>query len=228
MQASLISLVALAALPAAVSAHFQLQLPKSRGFDEDIENEAPCGGFNASATRAPWYYQKGPIQINSEHDTATVNIYVSYDSNPTTLTSFTSNALKTDVKITGEGEFCFNNNVAGTQATNGVNATLMVEYISTVHGHLYQCSDVTFSSNQTLNEGITCTDALTATKNLNDAAVQAAGGETSNSSSSNTSNTTTSSGSTSSHHDGAIAFHSDLLVLLSVTVGAACLGLAVL
>lgn len=88
---------------------------------------------------------------------------------------------------------------------------------------------MTFSSNQTLNEGITCTDALTATKNLNDAAVQAAGGgETSKSSSSTTSNTTTSSGSTSSHHDGAIAFHSDLLVLLSVTVGAACLGLAVL
>lgn len=34
-------------------------------------------------------------------------IFVSYDSNPTTLTSFTNNALKTNVKITGEGADLF-------------------------------------------------------------------------------------------------------------------------
>lgn len=75
---------------------------------------------------------------------------------------------------------------------------------------LSQCSDVTFSSNQTLNDGITCTDALTATSDLNDAAVKAASEGTSTSSSStSTSQTGASSSSTSSHHDAALAFRCD-------------------
>lgn len=169
------TVLAIGALFSVVSGHFTLDYPQTRGFDEDIEDDNFCGGFhNVSAKRAPWYYKNGPVQIDSHHDAATVNIYISFDV-PTSSESFlrTSSGVKlptlrNDLALTGQGEFCFhanagNINVAGVNVRDGTNATIMVEFINNVHGHLYQCSDVTFSSDASVGSNITCTDALTAT-----------------------------------------------------------------
>ena len=73
------------------------------GFDEDKESQAPCGSFNtANATLTPWYAANGPVEIDSHHETATVQIFVSYESNPTVQTYNQIN-LTEAMKISGEG-----------------------------------------------------------------------------------------------------------------------------
>ena len=168
------SLAVLVTLAMSASAHFTLDYPTSRGFDEDIENDNFCGGFhNVSLPRQPWYYKNGPIEIDSHHDSAIVNIYISF-SPPTSAQSFlaTSNGtsvppLRHDLSITGQGEFCFHANasslnVPGVTVADGTNATIMVENINNVHGHLYQCTDVVFTGDANTGANLTCTDSLTA------------------------------------------------------------------
>ncbi|UZJ56393.1 hypothetical protein CBS101457_005713 [Exobasidium rhododendri] len=142
-------------------AHFTLDYPYTRGFDEDAEATGPCGSFNTpNTTRTPWYYLDGPVEIDSHHDTATVQIFLGA-SNASTLLDFHSNNLTDVLPIAGQGEFCFKVNASSPTRSSNTSAVLMVEHIS-VHGHLYQCSDVTFSSNASLGRDITCTDSLTA------------------------------------------------------------------
>ncbi|CBQ70147.1 conserved hypothetical protein [Sporisorium reilianum SRZ2] len=156
------------ALASTAAAHFTLDYPATRGFDEDLEPQNFCGGFsNVSLPRQPWYYKNGPVEIDSHHDSAVVNIYISY-SVPTSAQSFlAASPLRHDLAITGQGEFCFHANasadsVSGVTPRAGTNATLMVEFISTEHGHLYQCSDVVFTDDAKVGANVTCTDALTA------------------------------------------------------------------
>lgn len=172
MRSVSLSALAVLLLASSAAAHFTLDYPLTRGFDEDLETQNFCGGYpNVLTPRQPWYYRNGPIQIDSHHDTATVNIYISYDV-PSSAQSFlaTSNGtsvppLRHDLAIKGQGEFCFHANatgVEGVQVGSGTNATLMVEFISTVHGRLYQCSDVVFTDDMGVGANVTCTDSLTA------------------------------------------------------------------
>ncbi|KAL9936042.1 hypothetical protein V8E36_004884 [Tilletia maclaganii] len=166
------ALIALASVAAVANAHFTLDSPTSFGFDEEKEDQIPCGGFTIEgATRSPWYYKGGPVQIDSHHDTATVNIRISYAANPAQASDFTAlPPLKENLALKGEGEFCFNVDAsrsipAGQSSVGaGQNATLLVEFISTVHGALYQCAAVTFVESQAEGAGanLTCTDSLTA------------------------------------------------------------------
>ncbi|KAJ9476030.1 hypothetical protein PHBOTO_006112 [Pseudozyma hubeiensis] len=167
------TLTLLFAFTSSVLSHFTLDYPLTRGFDEDLESQNFCGGFpNPLTPRQPWYYKNGPVEIDSHHDSATVNIYISYDV-PTSAQSFLTTTqgaaippLRHDIAITGQGEFCFHANasagVPGIVAEDGQFATIMVEYINNVHGHLYQCSDVVFTDDSSVGSNITCTDALTA------------------------------------------------------------------
>lgn len=187
-----ISALALLACASSAAAHFTLDYPTSRGFDEDIESDNFCGGFhNVSLPRQAWYYKNGPIEIDSHHDSATVNIYISY-SPPTSAQSFLAAApMRHDIAITGQGEFCFHANASasteqGVNVAEGTNATIMVEYINNVHGHLYQCTDVTFTNDATVGSNITCTDQLTA-ENTNGTSTSSASGSAASASSTGTS-----------------------------------------
>ena len=58
-------------LGACVSAHFQMNYPKSFGFDEDTETELPCGGEDISfddTTDAP--VDGFPVALSTEHPQA--------------------------------------------------------------------------------------------------------------------------------------------------------------
>ncbi|KAE8270665.1 hypothetical protein A4X09_0g1664 [Tilletia walkeri] len=164
--------VLLATAATLVNAHFTLDSPPSFGFDEEKEGQVPCGGYTIEgATRSPWYYKNGPIQLDSHHDTATVNIRISYADNPTSATDFTAlPALKENLALKGQGEFCFHADASKSTPANspapaaGTNATLLIEFISTVHGALYQCAAVTFvdSAEAGVGNALSCTDSLTA------------------------------------------------------------------
>lgn len=157
------TILALATFAVATSAHFTLDYPRTRGFDEDLESDSFCGGFHTISTPRSPFYLDGPISIDSHHDSATVNIYLSL-SPPTSAQSFLSlPPLRHDISITGQGEFCFHANATGmTGVQDGVNGTIMVEYINNVHGHLYQCADVVFTGDQGVGSNVTCTDSLMA------------------------------------------------------------------
>lgn len=174
------ALTFLGVFASSATAHFTLDYPTTRGFDEDLEPNNFCGGFsNVSLPRQPWYYRNGPIEIDSHHTSAIVNIYISFDV-PTSAQSFltTSNGtsvppLRHDLAISGTGEFCFHANasalnIPGVNVGKGTNATIMVEYINNVHGHLYQCTDVTFTDDASVGANITCTDASTAATGTGD------------------------------------------------------------
>lgn len=103
-----LSLSLLSLLPL-VASHFTLDYPTSRGFDEDIEDQAPCGGFNSVGARSQWNFNDGKVQIDSHHDTATVNIYIAYtqDAGNLTLADFTASSfgdqLQRELAIVGQG-----------------------------------------------------------------------------------------------------------------------------
>ncbi|KAE8259617.1 hypothetical protein A4X13_0g907, partial [Tilletia indica] len=67
-------------------------------------------------------------------------------------------------------DFCFHADASKSAPANspaptaGTNATLLIEFISTVHGALYQCAAVTFvdSAEAGVGNALSCTDSLTA------------------------------------------------------------------
>ncbi|CAD6889790.1 unnamed protein product [Tilletia controversa] len=244
--------VLLATAASLVNAHFTLDSPQSFGFDEDKEGQVPCGGYTIQgATRSPWYYKNGPIQLDSHHDTATVNIRISYVDNPTKAEDFTAlPALKENLALTGQGEFCFHADATKSPPTSGqalaagTNATLLIEFISTVHGALYQCAAVTFVDDAAAGAGanLNCVDSLTATASSSPdhddgdedghdhssaSASPAATGSSSSSSSGTASATTTTTapGSASASPTNAAARRADAgaFVLLAAAAGLAAL-----
>jgi hypothetical protein len=105
-------LPALMTLPLLASAHFTLDYPTSRGFDENIEPRASdgltnltrvgppnrfdalltefCGGFpTPSSERTPFPLSgSAPVLIDSHHPSAIVGMFISFDSNPTSFSQF--------------------------------------------------------------------------------------------------------------------------------------------
>ena len=54
-----------------VSAHFILQYPKSLGFDDDKEGDAPCGGFDVTTNNASDFHVDGDaVALTSTHPQA--------------------------------------------------------------------------------------------------------------------------------------------------------------
>lgn len=157
------STLALLAMASATMAHFTLDSPPTRGFDEDKESDPFCGGFpNASTTRSNLFYPHAPISITSHHDSATINVYLALGV-PTGSESFLAlPPVTSDVKIQGMGAKCLYVNATqdlakGSDAgADGKNATLMMEYISATHGRLYQCSDVVLTQDEKKAANGTC------------------------------------------------------------------------
>ncbi|BGP02238.1 hypothetical protein RTG_02416 [Rhodotorula toruloides ATCC 204091] len=164
-----LSLVAAAALPLLASAHFTLDYPYTRGFDEDLEPQF-CGGFNTpSSSRTPYPLSgSAPLLIDSHHPTADVAVLISFDQNPTNFSAFNQTSegqgyglLKPFGRINGQGEFCFNVDIASLGINglqNGSVATIQVEF-NGGDGALFQCSDIVLVSNYSAPSNITCSNA---------------------------------------------------------------------
>ncbi|BGO93833.1 hypothetical protein NBRC10512_004622 [Rhodotorula toruloides] len=164
-----LSLVAAAALPLLASAHFTLDYPYTRGFDEDLEPQF-CGGFNTpSSSRTPYPLSgSAPLLIDSHHPTADVAVLISFDQNPSNFSAFNQTSegqgyglLKPFGRINGQGEFCFNVDIASLGVNglqNGSVATIQVEF-NGGDGALFQCSDIVLITNYSAPSNITCSNA---------------------------------------------------------------------
>ncbi|KAF8326623.1 uncharacterized protein EI90DRAFT_2929997 [Cantharellus anzutake] len=161
----LLSLLGLLAFCALAQAHFTLDFPYTRGFNEDKEPTPPCGGYGVNGTRTPFPLNGGFISYSSFHAQATTVAGISFLSNPTSLKDFNTTTNGTTYPLlvpqwntTTLGSYCVHVNVAslGLPIGNGQNATIVVVF-NGGDGVLYQCSDVVLLSNYTIPSSISCT-----------------------------------------------------------------------
>jgi len=121
-------LALLAALPL-VSAHFKLNYPAARGFNEASIGTFPCGGQDTvSAVRTQWPTTGGPIQLNMGHTASQVEVLIALGNNPG---SAFNTILVPTVQETGPNNFCFGMvtvpaSIGGVAITAGMNATIQV------------------------------------------------------------------------------------------------------
>ena len=89
-----------------VTAHFQLQSPPARGFDEDKLDEYPCGSQNtASSNRSMFPITGGPIQLKMGHDRAEVQVNIALGNDAVDGNAFNV-SLVPIFQEEGLGEFC--------------------------------------------------------------------------------------------------------------------------
>ncbi|KAI4244289.1 MAG: hypothetical protein L6R40_003015 [Gallowayella cf. fulva] len=141
-----------------VGAHFTLDFPQVRGFDEDNLGTFPCGGQNSvSNTRTPWPLDGGSIQLTMEHDHAAVQVLVALGNDPSS--NFNAVLVPT-TQEEGIGQFCLSG-VKVPQSLgvkDGDNATIQVVTNGDPSGGLYNCADITFSSTNSSASTSKCTN----------------------------------------------------------------------
>ncbi|KAF7722094.1 hypothetical protein EC973_003709 [Apophysomyces ossiformis] len=130
-------------LVSVVSAHFQLTYPASRGFNEDQEPTAPCGGFNTPQARTQFPLKNAFVEIMAHHPQYTYQVNVLINNQPSAADFTTANLKEI---ASGQRNYpmaaCLSVNFANvTGATNGANATIQVLF-NGGDGQLYQCTDV--------------------------------------------------------------------------------------
>lgn len=124
-----------------VAAHFHLEYPISRGFDEDKLPTFPCGGMPQSSNRTQVSISAGsfPVALKLGHVQTAVEFLLALGSDPGTHFNIT---LHPTFRVQGLGEFClphvvFDESVLGTNVTDGMNATLQVQTNGDSGGGLY-------------------------------------------------------------------------------------------
>lgn len=143
-----LSLVSLAA------AHFTLNYPTGRGFRDDTEPQAPCGGLNTvNSTRSQFQVSGGQYQINSRHATANVEVHMSTDGGQT------FGAAVQSYSITGLGTVCL-----ALPALSGVSAgqeaTMQVVFRAGAEDEpLYQCADIVLTNDAVTPAASSCANA---------------------------------------------------------------------
>jgi len=152
---------------AVANAHFLLNYPKTRGFDEDKEPNF-CGGFPVSNSRSQFPLSSGFVSITSEHPQADVNILISFDNDPTAFANFNKTAAGNNIpllmnftQMNAQGDACFPVNISALdvpEAKDGANATIQFEF-NGPDGLLFQCADVVLSNSFTVPSGTKCDNA---------------------------------------------------------------------
>ncbi|KAL2069125.1 hypothetical protein VTL71DRAFT_15463 [Oculimacula yallundae] len=137
--------LALAALTSLTTAHFNLDYPAARGFDEELITNFPCGGQNTVSTeRTMWPISGGQIALTMGHIDANVQVLIAMGNSPG---SAFNTILRPTFKEEGLGSFCMTgfSMPEGLEATEGMNATIQVVTNGDPDGGLYNCADITFS-----------------------------------------------------------------------------------
>ncbi|KAF7715352.1 Uncharacterized protein PECH_001416 [Penicillium ucsense] len=154
------SLLSLALAPLA-AAHFHLQYPESRGFDENTMAQFPCGGLSQSANRTKVPISGSlPVSLRMGHSRTAVEVLLALGTNPGDNYNVT---LVHTFQINGLGQFClphvdFNEKLLGVNLTDGMNATLQVQSNGDPTGGLYACADIQFDSSVKYEQPSVCTN----------------------------------------------------------------------
>ncbi|POS84877.1 hypothetical protein EPUL_005298 [Erysiphe pulchra] len=136
----------LLALSTSTLAHFAVEYPVPRGYNEETLSQFPCGGMNeVSSQRTLYPITGGAIGIEVGHARTNIQVLIAFESEPTT--KFTTVLRKTFTEI-GLGKFCMTNVNMPEKLDihEGTNATIQVITNSDDDGvgGYYSCSDITF------------------------------------------------------------------------------------
>ncbi|EEA22713.1 hypothetical protein TMatcc_001554 [Talaromyces marneffei ATCC 18224] len=205
------------ALASVATAHFTLDWPENRGFNEDTMSNFPCGGFNTpSSNRTVISLEAGtlPVDISFHHSQTAVSYLLALGTDPGSSFNIT---LSPTIAAVGLGEFCLPNlSLSSLNLTDGQNATLQVITDGEAGGGLYACADIIFSSSLTKNSPTSCANASSIsasalsgadgarTANLSNADGSARSGSSASPSSSSGSSSATTSASPSTHTGAAM------------------------
>ncbi|RDW80075.1 hypothetical protein BP6252_04713 [Coleophoma cylindrospora] len=140
------------------SAHFNLDYPAARGFNEDKLGTFPCGSFDTPATnRTVWPMSGGEIALTMGHITANVEVFIGFGNN---VGSAFNTVLRPVFAEQGLGAFCMTGFAlpAGMNITDGMNATIQVVTNGDPDGGLYNCADITLSSTASAPASGVCTN----------------------------------------------------------------------
>lgn len=119
------------------SAHFTVDSPPARGFNEEELAAFPCGGSNSIAsTRTPFPLNGGRISMTMGHDRTLVQVLVALGNDPTTAFN---TVLVPTTQVEGLGKFCLSdvNIPESLGAREGENATIQVVTNGDPMGGLY-------------------------------------------------------------------------------------------
>ncbi|KAH7324101.1 hypothetical protein BKA65DRAFT_80288 [Rhexocercosporidium sp. MPI-PUGE-AT-0058] len=154
---SIASALCLASL---ATAHFSIDYPEMRGdsFAEGASQYVwPCAGVNQTAqtNRTLWPLDGGSVVLDLHHKWSYVFINLGMGANYPTFNISLTPSL---VNETGNGTFCLPKVPlpAGITPSDGQQASIMVATGGANGVSLYNCADITFSSNATILSGDAC------------------------------------------------------------------------
>ncbi|KAI4184736.1 MAG: hypothetical protein L6R41_004531 [Letrouitia leprolyta] len=136
-----LNLLLLSFLTSFVSAHFTLDFPPARGFDEDQLTSFPCGGQSSvSSSRTPWPITGGPIQLTMGHDESAVQVLIALGND---ATDAFNTVLVPTTQEQGLGKFCLSDVKIPESLgiKEGDNATIQVVTNGDPTGGLYNCTN---------------------------------------------------------------------------------------
>ncbi|KAF2281408.1 uncharacterized protein EI97DRAFT_368152 [Westerdykella ornata] len=142
---STFSLIISTLLPLSTTAHFVLNWPPSRGFEDSSATNFPCGGFDSvKPPRTEWPIKGGPVQLRMHHPQTRVKVFMALGDDPGT--SFNV-VLREQFAQEGLGNFCVGGLSVpeGVNVSDGMSATIQVVTNGDPEGGLYQttqCADV--------------------------------------------------------------------------------------
>jgi len=140
------TIATLAAFGSVASAHFNLNYPVVRGFDEDKLGTFPCGSFDTvSPNRTLWPLTGGEISLTMGHIDARIEVTIAFGNDPG---SAFNTIIQKPLAQTGLGAFCLTSISlpSSLNITEGQNATIQVLTNGDPDGGLFNCADITFSS----------------------------------------------------------------------------------
>ena len=120
-----------------VSAHFNLNYPAPRGFNEDNLSTGPCGGFDTPASdRTPVSTISLAVDLTMGHDETAIQVLLGLGDNPGNNFNIT---LVPTFRQEGLGEFCLREIPLPSDLglMDGMNATLQVVTNGDPTGGLY-------------------------------------------------------------------------------------------
>ncbi|PGH13357.1 hypothetical protein AJ80_06351 [Polytolypa hystricis UAMH7299] len=157
MMHPLTSLTSLLSLSTLALAHFKLDSPKVRGYNDNDLVNFPCGGQKPSSDsdRTPISLDDPQLSIalTMGHDQSAIQVLLGLGENPGENFNIT---LVPTFRQTGLGAFCLpsvelSEEVLGRPLEDGLKATLQVVTNGDPTGGLYNCADLTFSRTASLS-----------------------------------------------------------------------------
>ncbi|KAI5804894.1 hypothetical protein EDC01DRAFT_626808 [Geopyxis carbonaria] len=130
----------------AVSAHFTLNYPPSRGDDDKTQATGPCGGLDTpSSERTKWPLTGGQLSFKAGHEEAKTAVYLALSDKPGTA-DFSITLVQPFMQV-GMGNFCWDplSMAKNDSIKAGDKATIQVVQQGHTGGGLYNCADIVFT-----------------------------------------------------------------------------------